>query len=405
MNLETILESNPFTEELVDQWKGQLKDGAKARCGFLLPSDEEELGKDTKIFSQYIPQPFIGSPSAPVWLLNENPSPFESDDVAMLSAKPAEGAGWQYADEESLRIRQKLMCDQLRLKVDGGTFFPLEKVFDVTGGKGSMYGWWHEHVLGGGTSKKCFPFREIFSYNAAAGLIAEGLFVLEAFPYRTKNWNKKYLNASREYHAFWWMLMEYAFENGKMLLIRANRNSQLWREIEKNAEDLCVYGVGPCSAHLSNDNAHPFTKKTLKKFLQTLQETMYGRGFEVPDEELRNDVRENSGATGRNKARKQFSIMGGVYAHEYATMGEILRHVARKFLELNKDCSRDDYIKTFKPVIKDAAEIPDCEGWRDDAETVNKIFKGRGGYPEFKRIVEGVIEKKSYLKSSREYRG
>ena len=43
MNLETILESNPFTEELVDQWKGQLKDGAKARCGFLLPSDEEVL--------------------------------------------------------------------------------------------------------------------------------------------------------------------------------------------------------------------------------------------------------------------------------------------------------------------------------------------------------------------------
>ena len=398
MNLETILESNPFTEELVDQWKVQLKDGAKARCGFLLPSDEEELGKDTKIFSQYIPQPFIGSPSAPVWLLNENPSPFESDDVAMLSAKPAEGAGWQYADEESLRIRQQLMCDQLRLKADAGTFFPLEKVFDVTGGKGSMYGWWHEHVLGGRTSKKCFPFREIFSYNAAAGLIAKGLFVLEAFPYRTKNWNKKYLNASREYHAFWWMLMDYAVNNGKMLLIRANRNSQLWREIEDKAADLCVYGIGPSSAHLSNNNAHPFTKKTPQKFLQTLRAMMLGRGFEMPDEVLKNDVMEHAGAKGRNKVRKQFSIVEGAYRHECATMGEILRHVARKFLELNKDVSREDYIKTFKSVIKDAAEIPDGEGWRGDAATVNKIFKGRGGYSEFKRIVEKLIEEGSYLK-------
>ena len=109
-DLNEILKHNPFKKELVDGWKETLSRIAEEknfggnmhqneffaprtyhpcglpedRCHFILPGDNKFIS-DCRIATHYIPQPFIGHPSAPVWILNENPSPFGCDVCAMLN--------------------------------------------------------------------------------------------------------------------------------------------------------------------------------------------------------------------------------------------------------------------------------------------------------------------------------
>lgn len=205
--LEVILEKNPFREKgLIDGWRKELAKIAEKQDfpydpdkpedykWFCLEEDKERIKKfnegltlDTRksentkrghrIHPEFIPQPFIGHPSAKIWLLNINPSWFASDVFAILNAgSNVQELTWRkkinneslhlavggetipFVDDmrdnvKCLKERQERMLNQLLLEKNTTTFFLLNECFNIVhdksdGIKDTMYKWWSRCVIG-----------------------------------------------------------------------------------------------------------------------------------------------------------------------------------------------------------------------------------------------------------------
>lgn len=263
MSLDEILKGNPFDQKLINEWSGRLDEVAQndsfdwqAYNGrFLLPDDikaYETFGvrkTAEQIYPQFIPQPFIGHPSADIWLLNINPSWFPSDVYAMLNVskavrelkwkvceghplldcckkcKPLKFSQSGLGDKEVLRTRQQILLDQLLFK--DKTFFPLDKAFDFLDGstqKDSVRSWWLRTVFGA-SQKNDFPFRKELKGKDRT-LLRHSLFVLELSPYRSSSPNAKFIEdrLTSSYGLFWRELVRYGLQSRKTIIVRAERN-------------------------------------------------------------------------------------------------------------------------------------------------------------------------------------
>lgn len=281
-DLEEILRENPFSEELIKSWKKRLDEGMTGGFGtdnqddwYVLKDDAKAIAEynakrprefacrkgyewdgcdirrckriaDYRLHPEFIPQTFIGHPSAPIWLLTINPSWFESDVGSILSVDSAQRLTFRFCTvqenrcermgedrlgrykknslgKDIIRTRQEIMLDQLRLSKEA-LFFPLvekdgQAVFDVSE-DGDMCSWWRGAVLGAEHSRG-FPLRNLLLGHPVSEL-SKVLFVLEALPYRSAQWDPTGMfGLSRAYGAFWEKLVRYACTHGKTLIVRA----------------------------------------------------------------------------------------------------------------------------------------------------------------------------------------
>ena len=246
MDLKTVLKSNPFSDEIITKWSNKLSRMAQDGVDDILTDDvlfalEDDVevikgrlnrkNEKERIHAGFIPQPFIGHPEAKIWLLNINPSWFDTDIAAMLTVKQANfDAGADEIRSGGLQARQKLMLDQLRLEGKSVTFFPLNECFSTlhspdAGGKDSMYNWWSKCVLGGGKEK--FPFAKYLQYKSLE-LLGRSLFVLEMSPYRSKAPDKTFVKERIKHSAygkFWSKLVEYGMsQEDKTIILRAEKD-------------------------------------------------------------------------------------------------------------------------------------------------------------------------------------
>lgn len=273
MKLKEVLAGNPFTLEVVSQWKQDLKDfnfGRKrlADLKFVLNGDLECLGRKAreKLHTELLPKPFMGNPNAPVWYLPLNPSYSEIDRYDDLGIKPGmirshDVSEWLDRDKDKIACRAKrqdILLSQLRLDGDC-TFTFLEEAFNTLGDCPSCkdnggYRWWRRRLFGAASSSADFLLRTA-GVEMDAKSVGAKLFVLESFPYHSRNFNVEYYT-STDYFSFWKNLVEWGINNGKKFIIRARNRKfiELTSRAKLNFSGMNCVGLSGEGAFISRGN-------------------------------------------------------------------------------------------------------------------------------------------------------
>lgn len=260
--LRNILETNPFLQEL-DKWERDLKSfrngGMKLKeLQFVLKSDMDNFNKyqknvacrtediDTFLHPEVLPQPFIGTPRAPVWYLLLNPGysfPDRYDHLGICSfcerrlfaEQPIENdcifdKGRDKSD--SLMKRQELLLKQLRLEEEM-PFYLLDNSFDTLNGtlkrgKEGGYRWWRTNLFG---AKKAEGFL-LPKYGVKPDSISVGkkIFVLECAPYHSRNFDGKVLWAGSKYTEFWVKLISWAVKTDRKFIVRSEKVADVLKQ-------------------------------------------------------------------------------------------------------------------------------------------------------------------------------
>lgn len=267
--LNEILGKNPFTKDLVDGWRANLTSGSLTN-EYVLPCDIDFLGlcaEQTKeaahiqVLTHLLPQPFAGSPLSDTWILLYNPGYSPVDEFDNLSvankaevfqrilpelstrclARRTQSVSDFFVnrteedDARCLRRRQSLMLNQLVL--DAKTKFPffwLDQSFCTVNkrsvGNKLMGGhiWWRSMLLNADGSMRDFlrHDREGVTQDRVYQAISGAVFVLEYFPYHSRNFGRGvlkrngWLSIQNGYHEFWVSMVKYAMQNGKTIIVR-----------------------------------------------------------------------------------------------------------------------------------------------------------------------------------------
>ena len=210
-----------------------------------------------KLRLELLPQPFIGSPEANIWLILKNPGFSEIDYydhwgcITASSNLPA-----QQRDQESLNLRQDLMLAQYEFKQDAGKeFYLLDEVFHTSAisGKGG-YGWYSRYL---------FPHDGLFSNfcdsNSAEARLAfcsQNLFVLDYHPYHSESYCEEHSDILK--NTYWDRLIKHALCNNKLLVFWG---SKILGKVKKMFEELYdnavsqgrVYVLKGASAYFSSN--------------------------------------------------------------------------------------------------------------------------------------------------------
>ena len=263
--LQEVLRLNPFREKLVDGWTGSILNRAhdpfsedvenanSAAC--VLECDRSSVSlvntrhscyeSPFHMHGEFLPHPFLGHPSAPIWMLLVNPSWCHVDVFDMLnvsqeavvySESPLFDDPKQRAavidQDKTARFEHRLCLqqNQLLLREDAG-FFPFDSSLETCAVGGNVSyganGWWKKCLLGPGLPN--FPFSAFRDVEDNESL-GRKLFVLEFCPYRSRKFVPKTLkdinNGQSDYGRFWDELVRYAFEMQKIVVIRSTSNAK-----------------------------------------------------------------------------------------------------------------------------------------------------------------------------------
>lgn len=293
--LDEILKKNPFLE-VTSEWRTKCAeirenrtDGADAK--FILCSDEEWINEynsrkrknhdDLRLRINLIPQPFVGHPSAPIWILMLNPGYSSRDEYDYLSV--AEPNKLQMMNESrkkkqevrvlppsedewcALEKRQEALLEQLRFSA--GSFHLLEKSFNsLPGLSNGGYKYWKSHLFGNDEQY----FMSWFKKDAHV-IASEKVFVLEMMPYHSKcfddsiltseSWNKS------KYAIFWRDLVNYGIGNNKVFFVRSP--NKVIRQLSFDTtglKDICLKVCGRFLV-LANPQGGRFTGRGLNVYL------------------------------------------------------------------------------------------------------------------------------------------
>ena len=289
----------------IDSWLKRKENGEDVEDikKYILKGDEEnqKLKKfctpergEGQIHLEIPPQPYIGDPKANIWLLPMNPSYSEMDIYDMVKCHISENdpddlkrrileairfrdkdgnRGYRNGEinsllryfftegsdsNDSLSNRKNLMQNQLSF--ESTDFYVLNKPFktvqtreEIRKASGETverkddtklgsYEWWDDYFFSGEKSicrliKAKFKNEEDYRKNAL-----NKFFVLESFPYHSRNFGdiKPWIH-SPSHFAFWVMMVAYALTNKKILLCRgmdiAGRVVKIAEEIVKDCAD------------------------------------------------------------------------------------------------------------------------------------------------------------------------
>lgn len=190
---------------------------------------EKSLSGDLGLKLNLPPQPFIGDPRAPVWILQYNPGYSEFiDDYNYLGIDnfPLRFRHKIIAGR-SFEKRIKLMCDQYGFMAES-PFYALDAEFDtMTSGfkynghaSWGMYLWYQRHLF----AEQDSIFVELED-TAKKQFADNNLFILERFPYHSLSFQDGFGYAELQSFNFWKQLVSFAFQERKILLIYGNRRS------------------------------------------------------------------------------------------------------------------------------------------------------------------------------------
>lgn len=196
------------------------------------------------------PQPYIGNPEAPIWILTMNPSYSAMDVYDMVrcddSAKRdvieeiggeskalSEDMKTIFRDgsdtKEALERRQELILRQQ--KFESCDFYVLDDAFrTINKHKGSAalgaYEWWDK-----------FLCRQEFCRGDKEKVAK--FFVLEFFPYHSKKYNIQEKTAKcMKHHAFWKEMVEYAIKKEKKLLVRGENTLRMLKQLPCDKKNI-----------------------------------------------------------------------------------------------------------------------------------------------------------------------
>ena len=227
--LKKILASSPWNKTEIEDWRNILNAGQSGE--FILKADADVIAsynrecrkEENRVQTNLLPQPFIGNPEAPIWILNQNPGYCEIDHYEMLGEK-IETQEWmnknnitlrpETEDKDSLKKRQKMILDQLTFEnpID---FYILDDDFDTIEYKGQKlfggYNWWYKKLL---QANLCNGDKKMLS----------NFFVLEFFPYHSRKFDKKLSNTEVVHSIIWKELVSYALKRKKLLICRGEKN-------------------------------------------------------------------------------------------------------------------------------------------------------------------------------------
>ena len=231
--LETILAENPWGE-MARKVRTALNEKSLGQERFVLEEDNAIISvmesyvrdDDYKLRLNLPPQPFIGHPSAKIWILQYNPGySYGIDDFDYHGVTFPELASKMQRTTSTLDERIKLVCDQYEFK-GGVGFYALNEVFrtfnhGTRNGKG-MYLWYHSTF---------FPRQGLFSCigDCVANqkrFADNNLFVIEYLPYHSRKFRHEFFPFLPSF-TFWRKLMGYALTHEKILLCNglSDRNS------------------------------------------------------------------------------------------------------------------------------------------------------------------------------------
>ena len=269
VQLNQVLATNPFLKEL-DRWALDLSSFAEGRkkmeeLDFVLSSDKSNFSYyqnhvarqtpnwDSYLHPEVLPQPFIGNPRAPLWLLLLNPGysfPDRYDHLGVCSGECIFDRG-RNRDEVlgALKKRQSLLLDQLKLNQDA-PFYILDNSFntlpdDTNSRKKGGFRWWRT-ILFGANQPKGFLLPEC-GVSCDAISVGSKLFVLECCPYHSTNFNAQVLwESGNEYMTFWKSLISWAVKAGKKFIVRSERVRTLLKGNKLNVDESNSVGFKNC---------------------------------------------------------------------------------------------------------------------------------------------------------------
>lgn len=244
--LGDVLKNNPWNVAEIEAWQATLNAGKSGE--FILKADADVIASYNRkcknerdlIQTRILPQPFIGNPEAPIWILPQNPAYGEIDLYDMLGEKEAIKA-WltkekvelnpETEDKKSLEKRQKLLLEQLIFKKP--SFYIFDECFKTlkkhAGNKSfGGYEWWNKRLL---QCDLCNGNKDMLSK----------FFVLEFFPYHSRNFSETLSKTEVAHSKFWKELVSYALDQKKLLLCRGKK---IFEEIKKlpNAQN-CMENI------------------------------------------------------------------------------------------------------------------------------------------------------------------
>ena len=275
--LQSVLSKNPFSQELIEKWRKDLKafnfgEIEIKDLKFILEKDDKKLLDDKNLHFELLPHPFLGTPKAPVWYLPLNPSYSEIDLYDNLGVCPIccerltdgqiaciEGLkGWLDRGRNKLEAvmkRQEIFLNQLLFKEE--TFAFLEEDFNTLGEcpiclDNGGYRWWKKRLFGAKNTGADY----LLGNNVRSGAeVGRKLFVLEPFPYHSKKFKPSYYESSK-YLEFWVELVKWGIRNGKIFIIRSRNKKfqQLKSENNITFDDHNMISLKGQNASLTRGN-------------------------------------------------------------------------------------------------------------------------------------------------------
>ena len=198
-----------------------LNDDQLTQERFVLKQDEEIVQKveslirdeDCKLRLNLPPQPFIGHPTAKIWILQYNPGySYGIDDFDYRGVLLPEFEHKRKETVSRLCDRIQLICDQYEFKRDVGFYAMDDRFFTFKSGARSgngMYLWYN---------RTFFPEDGLFSHIENQKEFADNnLFVMEYLPYHSRQFSHEFFPFLPSFK-FWQQLMQYAFTHEKIVL-------------------------------------------------------------------------------------------------------------------------------------------------------------------------------------------
>ncbi len=228
---EAVKNHNEAAREWCEKSNEKTKDGSS------------KFAEDFQLHRDLMPQPFIGNPHAPVWVLLTNPGYSEADVYDLksvdegrgkLAAKSARVRILKVPDltaEVALNIRRKLVCKQLKFESgDDAAFYILRREFKTIEGNGMTvwggYNWYMKYFA-------C-AHSYVASINDCLKDLSRNVFVVEYVPYHSK----QYFESKQRFvhHNLWEKLITHGLES-KIMIMRGSLYKKI-TDIVKPNDDL-----------------------------------------------------------------------------------------------------------------------------------------------------------------------
>lgn len=277
-------ECNPWLTANIDDWKNR---------SMFLEADEEKviaynknLTKNKECYTiqgDAYPQPYIGNPEAPIWILMLNPGyghleywetadvreiP-ENDEIRRIINEDLQQNKTKFErfelvkkDDENLKKRRVYLQKQLSFFKDENykpVFYPLEEEFNI---------WKHDRK----TLNGCYEWwlQKLLGRNKKNAVVCKGdrkrlnkFFNIEFFPYHSIHFDvtlademKKDGGLAHKHHVFWQEMIKYAVNAGKILILRGAKEEKNKFGVTKkfNMLDQVCKAAGDEAIYKNKDN-------------------------------------------------------------------------------------------------------------------------------------------------------